>query len=278
MGLILKFFYPTKKIVLITHGIEVWGRLSVFKKLILKFTYKVFTVSNYTKGILCNEHRLKPHKVELFPNAIDPFFLIPTLTASKSSSKFNLNAETKVLLTLSRLSFFERNKGYDVIIELMPELLLIEPNLKYIIAGKYDDLEGIRLKEKIADLKLTEKVILTGFVKEEELTEFYSACDIFVIPSKKEGFGIVFIEALVCGLQVIGGNKDGTVDALQNGLFGILVDPDCKESIKEGIIKALSKNTSKQDKLYLQSQVLEKFGYLKFKERLAIQINQMVNA
>jgi len=63
------------------------------------------------------------------------------------------------------------------------------------------------------------------------------------MPSKGEGFGIVFLEALSCGKPVIAGNKDGSVDAVLNGKLGVLVDPDDVAEIGEAIIRVLSGHT-----------------------------------
>ena len=61
------------------------------------------------------------------------------------------------------------------------------------------------------------------------------------MPSKGEGFGIVFLEALSCGKPVLAGNKDGSVDALLNGKLGTLVDPDDPAEIAEALIRILSR-------------------------------------
>ena len=78
----------------------------------------------------------------------------------------------------------------------------------------------------VEEKNLTNNFILTGYIEDKELTDHYLLADVFVMPSTQEGFGIVFLEALVCGLPVIAGNKDGSVDALLNGKLGKLIDPD----------------------------------------------------
>ena len=74
-------------------------------------------------------------------------------------------------------------------------------------------------------MNLSESVIFTGYVKDEEVAAHFSIADIYIMPSTKEGFGIIFIEAMFYGKPVIAGNKDGSADALQNGTLGILVNP-----------------------------------------------------
>jgi glycosyltransferase involved in cell wall biosynthesis len=90
------------------------------------------------------------------------------------------------------------------------------------------------------------------------------------MPSKGEGFGIVFLEALACGKPVIAGNKDGSRDALLDGELGILVDPDNIDEIAETIVKVLKKDVPEKllDGKYLRKRVLEVYGFDKFKERV----------
>ena len=94
--------------------------------------------------------------------------------------------------------------------------------------------------------------------------------DLFIMPSRKEGFGIVFLEALLCGLPVIGGNQDGTVDALKNGELGLLIDPDNKAAIIKSIQDTLLNKAGldNETKLAQQARVLHYFGFDHFKARL----------
>ncbi|MBA7664368.1 GDP-mannose-dependent alpha-(1-6)-phosphatidylinositol monomannoside mannosyltransferase [subsurface metagenome] len=120
-------------------------------------------------------------------------------------------------------------------------------------------------------------VILTGYVPDNKLVDYYNLCDVFVMPSKKEGFGIVFLEALACGKPVIAGNKDGSVDAILNGNLGALVDPDNLEQITESIINFFSGNLSDcfHDPEYLRATVLKHYGLEVFHRKAAKLLEQM---
>jgi glycosyltransferase involved in cell wall biosynthesis len=71
------------------------------------------------------------------------------------------------------------------------------------------------------------------------LPAYYQLADVFVMPSTGEGFGIVFLEASATGLPVIGGNRDGSVDALAEGRLGALVDPNDVNGLAQAIVTAL---------------------------------------
>lgn len=131
----------------------------------------------------------------------------------------------------------EQYKGYDKVLEALPELVKSYPGLRYLLVGKYDNNEKQRLDAIINRLGLKEIVAFTGFVPDEELAAHFMLGDIFIMPSEKEGFGIVFIEAMYYGLPVIAGNIDGSADALCRGEMGILVNPGNKEEIIAAVKK-----------------------------------------
>jgi len=108
-------------------------------------------------------------------------------------------------------------------------------------------------------------VIFTNIIPDEILAAHFSLADVFVMPSEKEGFGIVFIEAMFYGIPVIAGNKDGSVDALCNGELGKLVDPDNRGELVKAIETVL-KNPGrwKPDR----EQLISRFGYRAYKKKL----------
>ena len=104
--------------------------------------------------------------------------------------------------------------------------------------------------------QVCDEVILTGFLNESELTDHFLLSDLFVLPSKKEGFGIVFVEALACGLPVICGNSDGSTDAIKDGELGIAINADDLDELESTIADSLETPLTKESRLALQNQCL----------------------
>lgn len=272
VGVLIRKLFPNVRIILITHGIEVWQPLEGVKKQLLFDADMVLSVSNFTKNKLVEIQGLPAEKVRIFPNTIDPYFKVPpTFTVNKEIRKtYGFGASDPVLFTLSRLSGREKYKGYDLVIQCLPVLKKQFPNIRYIIAGKYDNQEKERLDTLIAELGVQDHVFLTGFLAENSLFEYYQTADVFIMPSRKEGFGIVFLEALICGLPVIAGNQDGSVDALRNGELGVLVNPANLDEIIDGITEVLIHRDNYTDdyRRAMQQKTLGYFGFPAYKKRL----------
>lgn len=268
---IVKILFPSKQIILIAHGIEVWKKLSKAQRIILQKADKILAVSAFTRQKLVEIHGIDAGKITVFHNTIDPYFIYPSSFDKPKylSDRYKLEPIDAVVFTLTRLSATETNKGYDNIIRAISQMKTTFPGLKYVLAGKYDESEKKRLESFSETNKVTGSVILTGFVKEEEVTDHYLLADAFILPSRKEGFGIVFIEAMACGLVVIAGNKDGSVDALKNGELGCLVDPESETEILQALQKCLIDNDRDVSaKKELQRKVVEAFGFEMFKQNL----------
>jgi asparagine synthase (glutamine-hydrolysing) len=144
----------------------------------------------------------------------------------------------RVLLTLGRVAARERYKGFDEIIELMPDLLHDAPDLAYLIVGDGDDRP--RLERKAAALNLDGRIVFAGYVDEAEKAEHFRLADAYVMPSRGEGFGFVLLEALACGIPALASKLDGGREALRDGALGVLVDPGDRDELRRGILAALS--------------------------------------
>ena len=237
VGIVIKLIRPSVRIILIAHGIEVWEKLHFIKGAFLKRVDKILAVSNFTKEKLVNVNMINPAKVEILHNTLDPYFKIPD-TFEKPTyllNRYKINKEAKIILTVTRITDTENEKGYDKVIAVLPELIKDNPNVVYMLAGKYTPKAGSRLKKLVEDKNIESNFILTGYIPESEMTDHYLLADVFVLPSKKEGFGIVFIEAAACGVPVIAGNKDGSVNALKNGELGTLINPEETKQIQKAI-------------------------------------------
>ncbi len=278
-AVLVKLFSPKTKIVVITHGIDVWSDLSFMKKRALKTADKIIAVSNFTKQKIINKHKIPKDKIIVFPNTIDPYFpQIKTFEKPQYLLKrYQINPNRPIILTVARLSAQEGYKGYDKVLDALPKITDRFPDVLYLIVGKYDKQEKHRLDKIINNLNIKNHVFFTGFVDEKELTDYFKLGDVFIMPSKNEGFGIVFIEALACGLPVIAGNVDGSIDALDNGNFGKLINPDNIDAISSALIGELERNIAENDtaKFNRQKTVFEKFGFSQYKKNLQSLLNNL---
>lgn len=269
IGCWIKKIKPKVQLITVAHGIEVWKELSGYKLALLQQSDRILCVSNYTRQQIIEKNpSVEATRMHIFPNTLDPYFIAPVEFKKPAYllERYRLNETQPLLLTVTRLSFSERYKGYDNTIEMLPLLLQQYPNLHYLLGGKADQQETKRIKELIDGLQINKQMILPGFIEDKELIDHYLLGDVFVMPSRKEGFGIVFIEALACGRKVIAGNKDGSADALMNGELGVLVDPDDKTALAKAIIHSLENNEYSPQQL--QEKVIMAFGFDKYKERL----------
>ena len=132
--ILIRFFYPKKKIVLLAHGIEVWKLQKGLKAKALQKLTSIWAVSNYTKNELCKNNKIDFQKVQVFPNTIDPFFH-PNIEHAIDwhlLESYNINIKHTILFTLTRLNTSEKYKGYDKVIAALPNLIKQYPNLSVI--------------------------------------------------------------------------------------------------------------------------------------------------
>ena len=272
VGVLIKWLNPSIKLVMLAHGIEVWDRLPGWKKWMLGRCDLILPVSQFTKDKMVALHGLPENKLQVLNNCLDPFLERPLQAGRQAGllERYGLQAGDKILLTVARMADTEVYKGYDKVIQALPLLVEAYPHLRYLLVGSYGKKEKGRLDNMIRQQGLIDRVIFAGFVADEELAAHFNLADIFIMPSEKEGFGIVFIEAMFYGKPVIAGNIDGSVDALRNGELGLLVDPGNVEEIAAAVKKILA-NAGKflpdADKLQAH------FGYTAYKRKLSEFLN-----
>ncbi len=246
IGWLIKLLYPQKKIILFAHGIEIWGKLPKQKSMMIKCCDAIISVSRFTSQKIRKVHHISAEKSFVLNNCLDPFMPLGKEFIGKTDlrHRYGYKPEDKILFTLTRLSSKERYKGYDKVLQAMVNVKKHHPKIKYLIAGSYDEKEKTYINELAKKLELSDSLILAGFIPDEELVAHFSFADVYIMPSMKEGFGIVFIEAMYYGLPVIAGNKDGSVDALAEGKLGILVDPEDVKAIELAIDQVLKNPSS----------------------------------
>jgi phosphatidylinositol alpha-1,6-mannosyltransferase len=282
IGVLIKKLKRKVPVILITHGIDVWYKLSKIKLEMIKCADNILSVSNFTKQRLIKNHNAPPQKISVFADTIDPYFTVPSSFEKPKylMDRLGIDENTKVILTVSRLSSQERRKGYDKVIQTLPGVIKKIPDVIYIIVGKGNKDEVTRIKLLIKELGLNNNVILTDYVSDEELPDYYMLCDVFILPSGGEGFGIVFLEALACGKIVIAGNQDASSEVLKDGELGILINPDNICEIETAIINALKKDVPMRlnNGFYLKEKAFELYGFNAFKKQLSNTIKSVQNS
>lgn len=274
VGYLIKKLSPKTKLILLAHGIEIWKPLSRWKKNMLSKCDRLLAVSNFTKHRMFENNLVDEAKCIVLNNCLDPF-LRETQSSAKPLpllNRYGLRCSDMILMTLTRISSNEKYKGYEKVIKAMQELIPEFPSLRYLIIGKYDKAEKERLDNIISDTNLSKHVIFTGFIADEELAEHYNLADLYIMPSKKEGFGISFIEAMFYGIPVVAGNIDGSADALCDGTLGLLVNPENQQEITVAIRKMLkNKTTFIPDRNLL----LRKFSYPTYKHNVKVILHDL---
>lgn len=261
------------------YGVESWNVKKPALQAALRHADKILSISGYTRDRILQEQNLDPAKISLLPCTFEANRWSIDPKPTHLLARYGLKSEQPIILTVARLAEAEQYKGYDRILEALPQIRQEIPDIHYILAGKGDDRP--RIEQLIAQLQLQECVTLAGFVSDEELDDYYNLCDVFAMPSKREGFGIVYLEALACGKPALGGNQDGAVDALCHGELGALVDPDDTNAIAKTLIQILQ-GTYPNPILYqpevLRQKVIDIYGFDRFKQTLFNYIEEFFNS
>jgi glycosyltransferase involved in cell wall biosynthesis len=174
----------------------------------------------------------------------------------------------KVIATAGRLDSHqnERKKGFDEVLEALPDIKKRVPHVAYMIIGDGDD--SARLAHKAEALGVKDNVIFTGYVSDKEKADHYRLADVFAMPGSNPNFDrypyrFVFLEALACGVPVVGCKLEDARESNEPDTRLIIqVDPSNKCQIIEGIQTALLREAKS-----LQPEI-QNFYFHSFKHRL----------
>ena len=224
-------------VVLIIHGIDAWRPTSrAIANLAARRMNGVIAVSRTTLSRFEGWAGSQGAAGFVLPNTVSLDRFLPGKASDDLRDRYALRGRT-VLMTLARLDANERYKGIDEVLGVLGSLAEEIPNIAYLIVG--DGSDRSRLEDEARRLGVAERVIFAGRVDEERKADHYRLADAFVMPGRGEGFGIVYLEALACGVPVVGSVLDGSRDALLDGRLGVLVDPNDRADLLRGIREAL---------------------------------------
>ena len=251
---------PGLRYYLLAHGIEVWRPFSLAERIALRGAARVFCISEFTRRELLRRCPLPEDRLVVVPNALDPSFAIqPGLPPAECPP---------VILTAARLTSADRYKGVDDLIAAMPAILAAEPAARLRVVGRGDDQQ--RLEALARNLGLAGgPVYFFGYVTDRQLQAEMAACRLFALPSGREGFGLVFLEAMAHGRPCLGARAGGVPEIITDQT-GVLVEFGNVASVAAGCIGALRRD-------WPQEPILERarqFSYGPFKARLAAQFDR----
>ncbi|MCF6330765.1 MAG: glycosyltransferase family 4 protein [Sulfurimonas sp.] len=247
VSVLLFFIFPfiKGKIILNFHGTDMIGDFSIFKKMILFFTKKIskkvsliVVPSEFFKKKAIKTLRVEENDIYVYPSSGINLGLFRPLNKIKYKNKFGFDENDFVVGMVS--SIYEA-KGWKVFLNAMDELKSNVSNLKILIAGR-----GIEEKELRSYIKKKNLENITVFVGEKthlELVEIYNALDVFVFPTMlEESLGLVGLEAMACGIPVVGSNIGGLVDYIKNDYNGYLFKVGDSDNLALMILKCKNKH------------------------------------
>ena len=225
------------------HGIEAWqprGPLRRLYRRSLAAAALVTSVSRYTRACVLAWSDLPPHKLRVLPNTVDARFTPRPRSQPPPGLASPFATASKAAASCSPWAACRPRSATRVTIKLiaaLPAILAAIPDATYLIVGDGDDRP--RLERLARQSAAGARVVFAGHVADAELPQYVALADAFAMPSTGEGFGIALIEAAAAGVPVIGGSRDGSVDALADGRIGRLVDPHDGAQIAAAVIDAL---------------------------------------
>ena len=208
---LVKVFNPRLEYYLVAHGIEVWRPYSWLERLAQLGARRILCVSEYTRRQLLRFNpALAPERAVVVFNTLDPYF------SANSTSPFGSAFAHPRILTVSRLLSTDTYKGVDTMIEALPLVRREFPFAHLRIVGNGDDLP--RLQALAGKLGVAGVVHFTGTIDDEALRHEYATCDLFALPSRKEGFGLVFLEAMTYGKPCLGARAGGVPEVINDAV------------------------------------------------------------
>jgi glycosyltransferase involved in cell wall biosynthesis len=233
-------------------GSEVWYSVSelpsltksLFKVLLrasFNASYATLAISDSIRKELIEDYKARSQKVFVYKYRISDIF---NAHVPNDFGKI-LNPNGPIVLTVCRIS---PEKGLQYLIEAASTAIMKIPNARFVIRAYSSETEYKDTLLNLISIYNLQKhfKIIEEFSSYEEIPRYMAAADIFVLPSVSEGLGIVVLEAMACGLPVIGTRVGGIPDMITDNYNGLLVEPKDAQGLAKAIIQVLSDEKMRQ--------------------------------
>lgn len=229
------------------YGADVFPPRPDFEgRLGLKYAWRRLAISSFTRESMLR--RYPGMDIRLCELCLDPVMHdtsagqigngLESLTAINGQSQ-SLNGH--VILHVARMDASQRAKGHESLLRAFPKIVSTIPDTQLVLVGGGDDRERLMTLANSLPEDIHKQIFFPGFVSEALLNRLYEICFAFVMPSQREGFGLVYLEAMRHGKPCIGGGKDASGTVIREGKTGLLFhDPSSPESVAEKTIQLLT--------------------------------------
>lgn len=256
------------------YSIDAWSPLSPKLKEILRQARVRIAISNYTARRVSEAHR-EVGPIDVCHLALSPAQYMGqdysrdsrvSVISSDPDESLLKRIQSNSVLIVGRMFSSERYKGHDHLIESWPDLKARVPDAQLVIVGRGDDVP--RLKAKAEQTGSGASILFTGQVSESTLQAIYKQVSVFAMPSRNEGFGLVYLEAMRHRLPCIGSIHDAAAEVIENGVTGFLIDQTDKNSLLDALARLLENPAQRRQMGEAGFDRLQKqFSFEQFKER-----------
>ncbi len=210
------------------YSFEVWYGLSAVRRLALRRADKLLALSHAAAELTARMGlRLPPIEV-CHPGLEDP--------CSGADSR-RRPASFPIVLTVGRMMRSERHKNHRTLLHAMVEVVRAVPDAMLVIVGEGDDRQEIAALG--AALGLGDHLLFTGEVSGAELDFWYRRAWLFAMPAEREGFGLVYLEAMARELPVVAGACGASLEIIDDGKSGFLVSPSDHRELARRMVALL---------------------------------------
>lgn len=211
------------------HDVEGWTPLGTSMQRVLSRAFLRLANSRYTA------ERVQEANPGCGPVVACPLAVPAPVTAVATDTGIDVGPRTVVIV--GRMVSTERYKGHDQLIEAWPDVRAQVPDAVLMCVGEGDDVA--RLREKVRALGMASAVAFPGFVDDSTRATIYRRAALLAMPSRREGFGLVYVEAMAAGLPSIGSIHDAASEVIVDGETGFLVEQDDRANLVRRIVDLL---------------------------------------
>ena len=225
-----------KPLIITGHGYDVYALPFKDEEWREKVRFALMTADRITTPSRSNAKRMEeigipPEKISVIPNGYDSPIFHPINGARE---KLGLPADKKIILSVGNL---EKVKGHIFLVEAMAKIHERHPDVRCYIVGEGSERD--RLEARIRELKIQDTMRLVGAKPHNEIPLWMNASDVFVLPSMRESFGVVQIEAMACGKPVVATINGGSEGIITDEKVGLLVKAGDSDELAKAIEKVL---------------------------------------